>query len=59
MASMETSDFGLSSLAVIEQNLLLNVECQGGQVFGYKRITSIMVVFVILILGISWGNLEG
>ena len=43
---MEKSDFGLIGLAVMGQNLVLNVESRGFQVSVYNRTTSIMEEFI-------------
>lgn len=43
---MEKSDFGLIGLAVMGQNLVLNVESRGFQVSVYNRTTSTMTEFI-------------
>ena len=43
---MEKSDFGLIGLAVMGQNLVLNVESRGFQVSVYNRTTSTMEQFI-------------
>ncbi len=43
---MEKSDFGLIGLAVMGQNLVLNVESRGFQVSVYNRTTSTMTQFI-------------
>lgn len=43
---MSNSDFGLIGLAVMGQNLVLNVESRGFQVSVYNRTTSVMDAFV-------------
>ena len=43
---MEKSDFGLIGLAVMGQNLVLNVESRGFQVSVYNRTTSTMQEFI-------------
>jgi 6-phosphogluconate dehydrogenase len=43
---MSNSDFGLIGLAVMGQNLVLNVESRGFQVSVYNRTTSVMEEFV-------------
>jgi phosphoglycerate dehydrogenase-like enzyme len=43
---MSNSDFGLIGLAVMGQNLVLNVESRGFQVSVYNRTTSAMQEFV-------------
>ncbi len=43
---MSNSDFGLIGLAVMGQNLVLNVESRGFQVSVYNRTTSVMQEFV-------------
>ena len=43
---MSNSDFGLIGLAVMGQNLVLNVESRGFQVSVYNRTTSTMTEFI-------------
>ena len=43
---MKKSDFGLIGLAVMGQNLVLNVESRGFQVSVYNRTTSTMKEFI-------------
>ncbi len=43
---MSNSDFGLVGLAVMGQNLVLNVESRGFQVSVYNRTTSVTEEFV-------------
>jgi len=43
---MSKSDFGLIGLAVMGQNLVLNVESRGFQVSVYNRTTSVMQEFI-------------
>ena len=44
--NMEKSDFGLIGLAVMGQNLVLNVESRGFQVSVYNRTTATMTDFI-------------
>ncbi len=46
MSNTKKSDFGLIGLAVMGQNLVLNVESRGFQVSVYNRTTSVMEEFI-------------
>jgi len=46
MSNTKKSDFGLIGLAVMGQNLVLNVESRGFQVSVYNRTTSVMAEFI-------------
>jgi 6-phosphogluconate dehydrogenase len=46
MSNTKKSDFGLIGLAVMGQNLVLNVESRGFQVSVYNRTTSVMEKFI-------------